>query len=159
MSTTKFPRRRPVDDPPLPCGVLVNDRPTPTYALTWICDRRAFFMNLGGGTLGKVHTFNYTDAVSDKWEPAPGFNSMMPLPYPAGENKYLLIAMWNTNAEEINRARHPTEDPVVQAARVAVGVDQDPSLDKPLQWIRWPLDWFKTKDYARMMAESEENSD
>ncbi|KAJ7237321.1 hypothetical protein B0H12DRAFT_110601 [Mycena haematopus] len=127
MSTKRFPLRRPVDDPPLPEGHRVDNLPTPSYVLAWVCDQRDFFINIGGET-------------------APGLNSMPPLAYPAAYDKFCLIVMWNTNAEDINRARHPTEDPIVQAARVAVGVDEDPSLDKTLQWFRWPLNWFDLKD-------------
>ncbi|KAJ7191369.1 hypothetical protein B0H12DRAFT_1082820 [Mycena haematopus] len=158
MSTKRFPRRRPVDDPPLPEGRRVDNLPTPAYVLAWVCKRRDFYINIGGET-GKANSCNFSTVIDTRWEPAPGLNSMPPLAYPAPYDNVCLIVMWNTEAEDINRARHPTEDPVVQAARVAVGVDEDPSLDKTLQWLRWPLDWFTLKEYARMMAESEGNRD
>ncbi|KAJ7191370.1 hypothetical protein B0H12DRAFT_1246294 [Mycena haematopus] len=159
MSTKRFPRRRPVDDPPLPEGYRVDNLPTPLYALGWVCDQRDFFMNIGGGILGVAHSSNHSSIVTKRWKPAPGLSAMPPLAYPAADDKFCLIVMFNLEAEDINRARHPTEDPVIQAARVAVGVDQDPSLDKTLQWFRWPLGWFDLKEYRRMMAEQKEDNE
>ncbi|KAJ7237320.1 hypothetical protein B0H12DRAFT_110546 [Mycena haematopus] len=72
MSTKRFPRRRPVDDPPLPEGYRVDNLPTPLYALGWVCDQRDFFMNIGGGILGVAHSSNHSSIVTERWKPAPG---------------------------------------------------------------------------------------
>ncbi|KAJ7832635.1 hypothetical protein B0H13DRAFT_1914921 [Mycena leptocephala] len=56
----------PVDQPPELCGELVNGRPTPTYALAWVCPPRTFYENLGG-KLGKVNDRNFTNIVSEQW--------------------------------------------------------------------------------------------
>ncbi|KAF8144950.1 hypothetical protein K438DRAFT_1782366 [Mycena galopus ATCC 62051] len=50
--------------------------------------------------------------------------------------------MFNRDADDIKRAHNATKDPAVQAARVAMGVNQDPSLEKTLQWLRWSLHWL-----------------
>jgi hypothetical protein len=73
LMISRFPRRRPLNQPPLRCGELVHGRPTPTYALAWVCPSRTFFKNLGGGELGKVDDCNFTDVVSEKWRACPKF--------------------------------------------------------------------------------------
>jgi hypothetical protein len=67
LMASRFPRRKPVTEPPLLRGELVNGRPTPTYALAWVCSSRQFFQNLGGGELGKVDDRNFSDVVTAKW--------------------------------------------------------------------------------------------
>ncbi|KAJ7130395.1 hypothetical protein C8R44DRAFT_775477 [Mycena epipterygia] len=142
MSTKKgiFPRRKPVDQPPLRCGELVDGHRTPSYALAWVCPSATFYKNLGGGVLGKVDDCNFTDVVSEKWRSCPKFgHDLKPIPYPGMDGNFYLIAMFNErNADHLNRVLDP-EDPLIQSARISMGVDQTPALEDTLQWIRWPI--------------------
>ncbi|KAJ6613630.1 hypothetical protein B0H10DRAFT_1763253, partial [Mycena sp. CBHHK59/15] len=134
---------RPVDQPPPLEGELVDGRPTPTYVLAWVCDPTTLYRNLGGGTLGEVDDCNFIDIVSQKWEAIPGFGlALAPLPYPGPDGNFYLIAMFNrSNAKHLTRVRNVTEDPLIQAARVSMGVNLDASLEDTLMWYRWPLHW------------------
>ncbi|KAJ6474747.1 hypothetical protein C8R45DRAFT_381826 [Mycena sanguinolenta] len=142
MSTNPetFPRRRPFDHPPPRCGELVNGRPTPTYALAWVCPARTFYKNLGGGELGKVDDCNFTDVVSKKWRACPKFEpGLKPIPYPGVDGNFYLIAMFNErDADHLNRVLDVAGDPLIQSARICMGVDLDPTLEDTLQWIRFP---------------------
>ena len=62
-------------------------------------------------------------------------------------------------ADHIARAHNATEDPIIQAARVAMGVDQDPLLEKTLQWYRWPLHWLNAEERERRSAEQSDSED
>ncbi|KAJ7823473.1 hypothetical protein B0H14DRAFT_3730082 [Mycena olivaceomarginata] len=158
MSTNKeiFPRRKPVTDPPLVCGELVNGRPTPTYALAWICSSRQFYLNLGGGELGKVDDCNFADVVTEKSHECPKFHRWLPsltvsadsvistspglepILYPGINGNFYLIAMFNErNTDHLKRVGNLAEDPLIQSAKISMGVDVDPTLDETLQWIRW----------------------
>ncbi|KAJ7720815.1 hypothetical protein B0H16DRAFT_1603962 [Mycena metata] len=110
-----FPRRRPLDQPPLRCGEL----------------------------LGKVDDCNFTDVVSEKWRacsPSQFGYSLKPIPYPGAGDYFYLIVMFNDRyADHLTRVLNAAEDPLIQAARIAMGVDLDPTLEATLQWIRWPL--------------------
>ena len=58
------------------------------------------------------------------------------------DGNYYLIAMFNDKiADHVNRVRDVAGDPLIQSARISMGVDQDPSLEATLQWFRWPLNW------------------
>jgi hypothetical protein len=74
---SRFPRRRPVDCPPPLHGELVDGRPTPRYALAWVCPIPAFYKNLGGGELGKVDDCNLTHTLSEKWRDCPKFECVL----------------------------------------------------------------------------------
>ncbi|KAJ7814093.1 hypothetical protein B0H14DRAFT_3748039 [Mycena olivaceomarginata] len=142
MSTEElFPPRKPAADPPQLRGTPVNGRPTPTYALAWHCSSRQLFQNLGGGELGKVDDRNFSDVVTAKWHACPPFDhkcAVGPIPYPGMNNNFYLIAMFNErNADHLERVRNLAEDPLIRSARIAMGVDLDPVVDKTLQWIRW----------------------
>ncbi|KAJ7628585.1 hypothetical protein FB45DRAFT_693835, partial [Roridomyces roridus] len=50
---------------------------------------------------------------------------------------YLIIMSNKPYMKHLARAKSP-DDPGIQAARVAMGVDQDPSLEETLMWYRWP---------------------
>lgn len=63
----RFPRRRPVNDPPPLYGKLVNGRRTPSYALAWVCTPRELFKNLGGGVPGIVTSDTYMSVIAKKW--------------------------------------------------------------------------------------------
>ncbi|KAJ7350545.1 hypothetical protein DFH08DRAFT_861721 [Mycena albidolilacea] len=139
---SRFPRRKPVTEPPLLRGELVNGRPTPTYALAWVCSSLKFYKNLGGGELGKVDDCNFSDVVTEKWHACPKFDrppGLEPIPYPGMNGNFYLIAMFNErNADHLERVRDVAGDPHIQSARMAMGVNLDPTLEKTLQWIRWP---------------------
>ncbi|KAJ7504284.1 hypothetical protein B0H11DRAFT_1981483 [Mycena galericulata] len=135
-----FPRRRPVDDPPPLRGELVNGRRTPLYALAWFCPDRSFFKNLGGGEEGKVDTFNFQDEVSAKWRtcPKPDRPGLKPMPYPDLWGNFYLIAMFNErDADHLKRVSDLAGDPLIQSARVCLGVYQDPTLEETLHWFRF----------------------
>ncbi|KAJ7100339.1 hypothetical protein C8R44DRAFT_888184 [Mycena epipterygia] len=138
-----FSFRRPVEQTPPLLGVIENGRPTPKYALAWVCDPSTFFKNLGQG-VGMVNFRNFSDVVSNNWRtsPIPDFG-LAPIPYPALDGNFYLIAMFNKpNANHLTRVRDLAEDPLIKSARVAMGVDQDESVEKTLQWVRWPLNWL-----------------
>jgi len=151
----RFPNRLPVDKPPLVRGERVDGRRTPIYVLAWVCNDRDFFKNLGGGVMGKVNSSNFAEVVSKKWEPCPGAtNALAPLAYPGAENNSYLIAMFNfRETDHIARSRNASEDLAIEAARVAMGVDQDASLESTLQWFRWPLYWIDAEVRQRELAE------
>ncbi|KAJ6603791.1 hypothetical protein B0H10DRAFT_1923033 [Mycena sp. CBHHK59/15] len=154
MSRETFPCCIPVDKPPPLQGDLINGRPAPTYVLTWVCSPRTFFKNLGGGELGKVDDCNFTDVVSEKWEARPGFGlAFAPIPFPGADGNFYLIAMFNRpHADHFTRVRNVAGDPLIQAARVSMGVDQDKSLEGTLQWYRWPLHWLHAEERQRQRA-------
>ncbi|KAJ7486345.1 hypothetical protein B0H11DRAFT_2015783 [Mycena galericulata] len=153
-SSKRFPCRRPVDDPPPVRGDLVDGRPTPTYVLAWVCRPRKFFENLGGGTLGKVNYRNFSDVVTDKWVARPGFGlAHAPLPCPGADGNFYLVAMFNRpDANHLTRVRD-VADPLIESARVSMGVDQDKSLEDTLQWYRWPLHWLHAEQRERERIE------
>ncbi|KAJ7283987.1 hypothetical protein C8J57DRAFT_1294087, partial [Mycena rebaudengoi] len=157
----RFPRRRPADDPPLVKGDRVDGRPTPTYVLGWLCPDRKFFENLGGGTLGKVHHSNFSDVISANWvanSPAEFGHSHAPLAYPVAlaDGNFCLIGMFNRpDADHFTRVRNLAEVPLIDSARVAMGVDKDRSLEDTLQWYRWPLHWLYVEQRERERAEDE----
>ncbi|KAJ7243191.1 hypothetical protein B0H12DRAFT_1221211 [Mycena haematopus] len=165
-SNETFPRRLPIHNPPPPRGTILDGRLTPPYVLAWVCDPRDFYLNVGGGKPGKVHRCNFAQAVSDKWDPPPDATfDHMPLPYPGADGNFYLIALWNTResknkrdseVEFVQRAQNATADPIIQAARVAMGVDQDPKLEETLQWFRWPLGWLHLEEHQRWLARERE---
>ncbi|KAJ7875817.1 hypothetical protein B0H13DRAFT_1632501, partial [Mycena leptocephala] len=121
----------PVDQPPELCGELVNGRPTPTYALAWVCPPRTFYENLGG-KLGKVNDRNFTNIVSEQWgarnlsmtllfwivsPPDTGISTsfnLKPLPWLGLDGNFYLIAMFNEcNADHVNRVLNRNKDPLI----------------------------------------------
>ncbi|KAF7352430.1 Ribosomal-protein-alanine acetyltransferase [Mycena venus] len=153
-----FPRRRYVDDPPPLCGEVFNGHVTPSYALAWVCPPRTFFRNLGDGGVEGVDHRNFTDAVTEKWRAAQFecvfgvFNllptdhivstsfGLKPLPWPSRDGNFYLIAMFNKHdTDHITRVQNRDIDPLIQSARIAMGVDRDPSLEDTLQWVQWPM--------------------
>ncbi|KAJ7243232.1 hypothetical protein C8J57DRAFT_1366226 [Mycena rebaudengoi] len=144
MSTKEatFSFRRPVEQTPPLLGVIENGRPTPKYALAWVCKPSTLFKNLGG--VGIVNFRNFSGVVSKNWRNAPISDfGLAPIPYPALDGNFYLIAMFNKpNANHLTRVRDLAEDPLIKSARVAMGVDQDESVEKTLQWVRWPLNWL-----------------
>ncbi|KAJ7264436.1 hypothetical protein B0H12DRAFT_227451 [Mycena haematopus] len=136
---SRFPRRRPVDDPPPLRGELVDGRRTPSYALAWVCPARAFYKNLGVGEPEHVDDCNFTDIVSRKWHTCPKFApGLEPIPYPGLNGNFYLIAMFNDpDADHLNRILDVAGDPLIQAARICLGVKEDPSLESTLQWFRF----------------------
>ncbi|KAJ7773691.1 hypothetical protein DFH07DRAFT_801545 [Mycena maculata] len=140
MSTKQetFPFRRPVEDTPPVLGVIQNGRPTPKYALAWVCERHAFYKNLGEG----IGYINCWGRVSRNWSTSPITDyGLAPIPFSAPDGNFYLVAMFNKEkANHIERVRDLAGDPLINSARVAMGVDRDPLLEKTLQWVRWPLD-------------------
>lgn len=85
-------------------------------------------------------------------------SGLAPLPFLGMDGNYYLIAMFNESvADHHNRVCNMAEDPLIESARVCMGVDKDPSLEATLQWFRWPLDWLgieeRQKDWARPAEE------
>ncbi|KAJ7869216.1 hypothetical protein B0H14DRAFT_3440916 [Mycena olivaceomarginata] len=152
MSTNskRFPCRKPFDEPPPLKGHLVDGHPTPTYALAWVCPNRKFYENLGGGRLGTVSDRNFSDVVSRNWCARPEFSlAPAPLPYPGADGNFYLIAMFNKpNPYHPTRA-YSVDNHVIESARVAMGVNLDPSLENTLMWYRWPLHWLHAEVRAR----------
>ncbi|KAJ7810747.1 hypothetical protein B0H14DRAFT_2862019 [Mycena olivaceomarginata] len=152
MSTNskRFPCRKPFDEPPPLKGQLVDGHPTPTYALAWVCPNRKFYENLGGGRLGTVSDRNFSDVVSRNWCARPEFSlAPAPLPYPGADGNFYLIAMFNKpNPYHPTRA-YSVDNHVIESARVAMGVNLDPSLENTLMWYRWPLHWVHAEVRAR----------
>ncbi|KAJ7264435.1 hypothetical protein B0H12DRAFT_1321391 [Mycena haematopus] len=138
--TELFPRRRPPHDPPPQRGELVTGHRTPAYALAWICPAPAFFENLAVGEPEHVDDCNFTAVVSRKWRTCPKFGAgLKPIPYPGLNGNFYLIAMFNDpDADHLNRIRDVAGDPLIQSARICLGVNADPSLESTLQWIRFP---------------------
>ncbi|KAJ7726437.1 hypothetical protein DFH07DRAFT_1000843 [Mycena maculata] len=115
-------------------------RPTPKYAFAWVCEPSTFFKNLGRGVriVNIVNYRNFSDVVSDNWRtsPIPDFGLAL-------DGNFYLIAIFNRpDANHLARVRDLVEDPLIKSARVAMGVDRDESVEKTLQWVRWPLNWF-----------------
>ncbi|KAF8146911.1 hypothetical protein K438DRAFT_2028016 [Mycena galopus ATCC 62051] len=159
MNSERFPCRKPANQPPPLHGDLVDGRPTPRYILAWVCPPRKFFENLGGGKLGEVDYCNFSDVVAQKWVAMPGFGlAHAPLPYPGVDGNFYLVAMFNRpQVDHITRVRNLVEDPLIQSARVSMGVDQDKSLEDTLQWYRWPLHWLDAEQRERERVEGESN--
>ncbi|KAF8176898.1 hypothetical protein K438DRAFT_2022440 [Mycena galopus ATCC 62051] len=140
----------PLDEPPPLKGQLVDGHPTPSYVLAWVCPKRKFYENLGGGRLGTVSNRNFSDVVSRNWCARPEFGLVpAPLPYPGADGNFYLIAMFNKP-----NAGHPTracnvDNSVIESARVAMGVNLDLSLENTLMWYRWPLHWLHAEVRAR----------
>ncbi|KAJ7087327.1 hypothetical protein B0H15DRAFT_781574 [Mycena belliarum] len=155
LIASRFPFRKPLDEPPLLHNRVVDGHPTPLYVLAWVCPPNKLYDNLEKGLPPgtTVHWRNFRDYVSDKWIGDFPFE-LEPLPLRAGGN-YYLIAMFNKkSANHLRRIRNRDNDPLIQAARVAFGVDNDPSLEATLQWFRFPLGWVEmeaTLKYNREM--------
>jgi hypothetical protein len=63
---------------------------------------------------------------------------LRPLPYPGQDGNFYLIAMFNDpDADHATRVGDVAGDPLIQAARISMGVDADPAVDETLQWFRW----------------------
>ncbi|KAJ7869098.1 hypothetical protein B0H14DRAFT_2727623 [Mycena olivaceomarginata] len=138
MSTNseRFSCRKPFDEPPPLKGHLVDGHPTPTYDLAWVCPNRKFYENLGGGRLGTVSDRNFSDVVSRNWCARPEFSlASAPLPYPGADGNFYLIAI--------------VDNHVIESARVAMGVNLDPSLENTLMWYRRPLHWLHAERIRR----------
>ncbi|KAJ7087322.1 hypothetical protein B0H15DRAFT_801372 [Mycena belliarum] len=152
-----FPLRKPVDDPPPRHMSLVDGHSTPLYVLAWVCPPNKLYDNLEKGLPPgtTVHWRNFRDYVSDKWIGDFPFE-LEPLPLRAGDN-YYLIAMFNKkSSHHIRRIRNRDNDPLIQAARVAFGVDNDPSLEATLQWFRFPLRWVEMEANLKYDREMDE---
>ncbi|KAJ7230580.1 hypothetical protein GGX14DRAFT_343673, partial [Mycena pura] len=152
-----FPFRRPAEQPPPLFGAIENGHRTPDYVLAWVCDPLTFYKNLERGELGKASDRNCSDIVSNNWIAQPnskfGFN-LRPIPYLGLDGNFYLIVMFNEpDANHIARVGNLAQDPLIECARRSMGVDQDKSLEKTLQWFRWPLDWLQAEVRQR---ESEE---
>ncbi|KAJ7234306.1 hypothetical protein B0H12DRAFT_1327711 [Mycena haematopus] len=152
-----FPLRLPAEQPPPLSGVIENNYVTPKYVLAWVCDPTAFFRNLGRGERGKVHYRNYSGIISQNLRTQPKFGfSLRPLPILGADGNFYLVIMFNhPDANHIARVRNLAQDPLIQSARVSMGVDQDESLEKTLQWFRWPLNWLRAERQDSDSSESE----
>ncbi|KAJ7260887.1 hypothetical protein B0H12DRAFT_1106884 [Mycena haematopus] len=63
------------------------------------------------------------------------------------------------DTNHIARVRNLAQDPLIQSARVSMGVDQDESLEKTLQWFRWPLNWVQAERQDSDDSESEDSDE
>jgi hypothetical protein len=61
----------------------------------------------------------------------------------AEDDNFYLVAKWNDP--------HPghTEKAIIEAARKALGVDKDITLESTLQWYRFPLTWVVREEEER----------
>ncbi|KAJ7087325.1 hypothetical protein B0H15DRAFT_801374 [Mycena belliarum] len=151
-----FPLRKPVDEPPQRYKSLVDGHPTPLYVLAWVCSPDTFFDNLENGLPSEtVDDRNFRNFVTEKWIGDFPYE-LSPLPLYAGGN-YYLVAMFNKKASDhLRRIRERDIDPLIQAARVAFGVDNDPSLEATLQWFRFPLHWVSMEANLKYDREMDE---
>ncbi|KAJ7087324.1 hypothetical protein B0H15DRAFT_950202 [Mycena belliarum] len=155
LSLQRFPLRRPVDEPPPRYETLLDGHRTPLYVLAWVCPSQKLYDNLEKGLPPgtTVHYRNFRDFISMNWIGDFPYE-LTPLPLCAGGN-YYLIAMFNKkSSNHLRRIRNRDNDPLIQAARVAFGVVNDPSLEATLQWFRFPLGWVEmeaTLKYNREM--------
>jgi hypothetical protein len=70
------------------------------------------------------------------------------------------------DADHFTRVSNVAEDPLIESARVSMGVDQDKALEDSLQWYRWPLHWLHAEQRERerleeltlLQSELEENA-
>ena len=73
------------------------------------------------------------------------------------DGNYYLIAMFNNkNADHLKLVCDIERDPLIQSARVSMGVDKDPSLEATLQWFRYPIDWLEAEE---RLKEAEEDAE
>ena len=63
------------------------------------------------------------------------------------------------DANHVARVGNLAQDPLIECARRSMGVDQDESLEKTLQWFRWPLGWLQAEVRQREMAMLESDSE
>ncbi|KAJ7260894.1 hypothetical protein B0H12DRAFT_1181775 [Mycena haematopus] len=160
LISSRFPLLMSAEKPPPLFGVIENGRVTPKYVLAWLCKPTAFYKNLGGGELGKVDDCNFLDVVSKNLRAQPAKFGLCPLPYSGLDGNFYLIAMFNyPDANHIARVRNLAQDPLIQAARVSMGVDQDESLEKTLQWYRWPLNWVRAEQQREMREMNSDDSE
>ncbi|KAK7046614.1 hypothetical protein R3P38DRAFT_3257940 [Favolaschia claudopus] len=154
----RFPRRLPTNNPPPLKGMPLNDRPAPLYALAWVCGYSKLYKNLSVGESELVDSCNHSDVVSKKWRQVRDPDCKYvprPLPYPGPDGKMYLIAFFNDvdpAANHTSRSMNAANDRVICAAKIAFGVDQDPSLDSTLAWYRLPLTWAYHERMARKKA-------
>ncbi|KAJ7936665.1 hypothetical protein B0H13DRAFT_1853095 [Mycena leptocephala] len=59
------------------------------------------------------------------------------------------------DTDHFARVRNLKEDPLIESARVSMGVDKDPSLEKTLQWYRCHWIGFMQRSRERKRAERE----
>ncbi|KAJ7628594.1 hypothetical protein FB45DRAFT_41185 [Roridomyces roridus] len=124
-------------------GELVDGRPTPVYALAWVCPYMQFYKNLGGGQLPEVINRNYRNVVTEKWNARPESKyAAPPTVYYGPDGNFYLIAMFNRPCSEHFKHADKLDNPVIESARVAMGVDFDRKLEFTLMWHRWPLNWL-----------------
>lgn len=61
--------------------------------------------------------------------------------------------MFNTaNAEHATRVLNVDTDPLIQAAKISMGVDKDEEVEKTLAWFRFPLHWVEAEERQREAA-------
>ncbi|KAF9041148.1 hypothetical protein BDP27DRAFT_1374399 [Rhodocollybia butyracea] len=127
-----FHRRLPPDQPP-PCrNSIVHGKRTPLYGLAWVCSPHQLSKNLGGVPTGRG---KHRDVISAQWK-GPFSYELSPSAVFGMDGNYYLVAEWNEP--------HPghTSEAIIEAARKAVGVDKDVTLEATLQWYRFPLTWL-----------------
>ncbi|KAF9071172.1 hypothetical protein BDP27DRAFT_1322462 [Rhodocollybia butyracea] len=135
MSTQIFPRRLPPDQPPPRRDSIVQGKRTPLYGLAWVCSPREFSKNLG-------IPFGYgefREVISARWE-GPFSYELGPSVVGGVDGNYYLVAEWNKP--------HPgfTSEAIIEAARKAMGVDKNVTLEATLQWHRFPLTWLAQEE-------------
>jgi hypothetical protein len=78
---------------------------------------------------------------------------LSPWAAPGIDGNFYLIAMFNKrHTDYLNRVSKLAEDPLIQSARVSMGVDKDQSLEATLQWYGWPLDWLEAEERQKEKA-------
>ncbi|KAJ7644507.1 hypothetical protein FB45DRAFT_898091 [Roridomyces roridus] len=143
MSTkTKRALILPADQPPPLEKTIVNGRRTPTYALAWFCDPERLYRNLGRAEIEVTgEPWHLWDVVSNRYwrfEDNCGYG-LSPIPHQTDDGNFYLVAMFNgAEANHLERIKDIANDPLIQGARIAMGVDGDPELEKTLKWHLWP---------------------
>ncbi|KAJ7628588.1 hypothetical protein FB45DRAFT_918697 [Roridomyces roridus] len=147
-NSERFPCKIAFGDPPAVKGTLVNRHPTPQYVLAWVCPETKFFENIAC-----EDSADYTNLLRRKWNALPE-SELAPPPRAAfaQDGTFYLIAMSNKAYMKHLTCSKTPNDPVIQAARVAMGVDKDPSLEATLNWYRWPLNWMHEEILDRRNA-------
>ncbi|KAF9071169.1 hypothetical protein BDP27DRAFT_1419212 [Rhodocollybia butyracea] len=136
MSTPIFPRRLPPDQPPPRRDSIVEGKRTPLYGLAWVCSPRQLGKNLGSIGTGRGE---YRNVISAQWKGPFGYE-LLPSAVHGMDGKFYLVAEWNKP--------HPghTSEAIIEAARKAMGVDKDVTLEATLQWHRFPLTWLAQEE-------------
>ncbi|KAJ7628595.1 hypothetical protein FB45DRAFT_918708 [Roridomyces roridus] len=143
QNESRFPHSLPFEKRPALSGERVEGHATPKYALAWVCPYKEFYKNLGDGQAGKVDSRNFDVTVTKRWRArAEHKNFPHPTALYTPDGNFYLIVMFNKPPYKHTECADRVNNPVIESARVAMGVNADPTLESTLMWYRWPLTWI-----------------